>query len=967
MAMVLIFAGTLAQARMGVWQVVDEYFRSFFVWMEISLPLSRGVPGTQTGVTGMSTAIPFPGGFLISALLVVNLLAAHALRFRMAKRRIGIMILHAGLIVLLAGEFVTGIFADEGLMSIDEGSTANYVEDVRAVELAISDFSDPKGTRVARIPESLVVAAAESDEQLQPLTMPFTVKVDKWLPNARLLRATGETIGSHGIALEAEPQELPRARGVDGAQTDSPAAYVTLSRGSDTIGTWLLWSDLIDPQEVTVDGRRYGIALRYRRTYKPYSIQLIDFRHDKFVGTEIPRNFSSRVRILDPEHGTDREVVISMNNPLRYRGDTFYQASYKPDGSGTVLQVVRNPGAVLPYIACILVGGGMLYHFVLGLLGFLRRQKAKSAAETEALPVEGAPARERLVLRAVPWAGAALAVLIAFSALLRPQPSSPFDLESFAALPVSAHGRVKPMDTAARHVLKLAGGRESLRTEEGTISAADFMLRLMADPESISDIPVVRIDHPDVLALLGVEPEPRTRVTLGVIQQHWNVIGEQAARAMQVQARERDLFQRSVIELHDRVNALLEVSSMVAPYVVPPLQPREEWRPFHEAYVAARSGGAEFVQDLAPGVAYYIAMMTSFSQGDANTFGRAVAGFESLLERQMPAVMRKARFEVWFNHAAPFLGTTAAYLLAFLVLASGMLLRPRSSDGAELLRRAAVGMLWGAFIVHTFAIVSRIWIQGRPPVTNLYSSAIFVGWAAVLTALFLERTFRLGFAALCASIIGFLTLIVAHNLGSDGDTMQMMQAVLDSNFWLATHVITITLGYSATYLAGCLAIVYLLLGVFTKRLTSELGRSLTRMVYGVVCFALLLSFVGTVLGGIWADQSWGRFWGWDPKENGAALVVLISAIILHARWGGLVGPRGIMVLAVSGNIVTAWSWFGTNMLGVGLHSYGFMDSAAMWLLIFVISQLAVMTIGLTPLAVWRSPASISLRNSAKDS
>jgi ABC-type transport system involved in cytochrome c biogenesis permease subunit len=220
--------------------------------------------------------------------------------------------------------------------------------------------------------------------------------------------------------------------------------------------------------------------------------------------------------------------------------------------------------------------------------------------------------------------------------------------------------------------------------------------------------------------------------------------------------------------------------------------------------------------------------------------------------------------------------------------------------------------------------------------------------------LFLERLHPIGVAALGAASVGFATLVVAHNLGSDGDTMQMMQAVLDSNFWLATHVIIITLGYSATFLAGALAMVFLLMGVFTRYLTKERASALSRMVYGVVCFALLLSFVGTVLGGIWADQSWGRFWGWDPKENGAALVVLINAIILHARWGGLIRDRGIMVLAVGGNIVTAWSWFGTNMLGIGLHSYGFMDAAVFWMMAFVVSQLVVMTVGLTPLVAWRS-------------
>ena len=135
--------------------------------------------------------------------------------------------------------------------------------------------------------------------------------------------------------------------------------------------------------------------------------------------------------------------------------------------------------------------------------------------------------------------------------------------------------------------------------------------------------------------------------------------------------------------------------------------------------------------------------------------------------------------------------------------------------------------------------------------------------------------------------------------------------------------------------------------------------ALARMIYGVVCFATLFSLVGTVLGGIWADQSWGRFWGWDPKENGALILVLWNSIILHARWGGLVKQRGLATLAIFGNIVTAWSWFGVNMLGVGLHSYGFMDSAFWWLIGFVASQVAVIVAAWTPLHKWRSfrPAS----------
>src|SRR5581483_5398282 len=192
------------------------------------------------------------------------------------------------------------------------------------------------------------------------------------------------------------------------------------------------------------------------------------------------------------------------------------------------------------------------------------------------------------------------------------------------------------------------------------------------------------------------------------------------------------------------------------------------------------------------------------------------------------------------------------------------------------------------------------------------------------------------------------TLVIAHNLALGGDTMEMMRAVLDTNFWLATHVVVVTLGYASTFVAGFLAVIYILRGFFTRTLDEATAKSLARMIYGIVCFATLFSFVGTVLGGIWADQSWGRFWGWDPKENGALIIVLWNALILHARWGGFVRQRGLMALAVFGNIVTSWSWFGTNMLGIGLHSYGFTEGVLKTLAIVCGVQLFLVILSSLP-------------------
>ena len=355
LAMFLIFAGTLAQVHAGIWEVMGQYFRTPIAWIDLQL----FVPEQFATVRA---SLPFPGGYTLGGLLIVNLLAAHAIRFRLAAKRAGIIILHLGIIVLLVGEFVTGVFAEEGLMTIYEGSHAHYVEDVREAELAIMDRADPERDRVVAIPEHKLRRTRA------PIThdaLPFAITVDRWYANARPVPRSPNDASpaDRDAGLEYVVESLPRARGIDGAEIDSPAAYVTLHRDGERLGTWLV-SELLGPsQSVEVDGREYHLALRFMRTYKPYTMHLVEFRHDRFVGTERPRNFSSRIRLVDPSQNEDREVLISMNSPLRYAGATFYQSAYLQDDSGTVLQVVRNPGWLLPYIACGLVALGMLMHF----------------------------------------------------------------------------------------------------------------------------------------------------------------------------------------------------------------------------------------------------------------------------------------------------------------------------------------------------------------------------------------------------------------------------------------------------------------------------------------------------------------------------------------------------------------------------------------------------------------------------
>jgi ABC-type transport system involved in cytochrome c biogenesis permease subunit len=345
-----------------------------------------------------------------------------------------------------------------------------------------------------------------------------------------------------------------------------------------------------------------------------------------------------------------------------------------------------------------------------------------------------------------------------------------------------------------------------------------------------------------------------------------------------------------------------------------------------------------------PQAAQLTILLRSWRQDDPKAFNTALASLQSDAQARVPTSATKAKLEVLFNRMGPFYLGIWFYFLATLMFFVSWLAWEKP------LRDSAWWLMLVTLALHTFGMVTRMWLEGRPPVTNLYSSAVFIGWVAVLLAVPFERFSRRGYAALGGAVIGAGTLIIAQGLTGQGsgDTMVMMQAVLDSNFWLATHVTTITIGYSATYLAGLLAHIWIFRRLFSRSFTEEDGKILLKSTYGIICFALFFSFVGTVLGGIWADQSWGRFWGWDPKENGALLIVLWNALILHARWAGYAKDRGIMVMAVAGNIITSLSWFGVNMLGIGLHSYGFMDGTFMALAGFTSFQVLVMLLAFLP-------------------
>lgn len=391
LGMVLVFAGTIAQVNLGLYRAQNEFFRSFFVWWQPS---------------GAAWKIPIvPGGYTVGGLLLLNLIAAHFKRLQFSKKKAGIWLAHAGLILLLTGQLLTDLLSRETRVWLAEGQSKNYSDSNSHFELAIVDTSSPDRDHVVAFGERLVARK----EELKDSHLPFAIKVRDYYVNTEPqvrapMMAKGPPQSSRGVGELVEFAEASPVTSLDSRNV--PAAIVEVITPQGSLGTWAVSSWLTEeklsqiltsgfrsqaggqmgerlarmvnqPQEFSYQGRTYQITLRPVRFYKPFAIQLQKFSFDKYAGTDIPKNFSSRVRVTRSDTGEDREVLIRMNTPLRYGGETFYQSGYDDvDPTVTILQVVRNPGWLAPYFACGLVGAGLMIQFSTHLLRFAAKRRA---------------------------------------------------------------------------------------------------------------------------------------------------------------------------------------------------------------------------------------------------------------------------------------------------------------------------------------------------------------------------------------------------------------------------------------------------------------------------------------------------------------------------------------------------------------------------------------------------------------
>ncbi|MCX6579536.1 MAG: cytochrome c biogenesis protein CcsA [Candidatus Aminicenantes bacterium] len=984
---VLVVWGTVYQADHGLYQAQQKFFHSWFF-------LLFGF-------------IPFPGTVLIMFILFFNLVAVLFFRIGFKLAKIGNLITHLGLIVLLVGGFFTFYYSQESTLTLKEGETGNMSSSNHLWELAVWE-------QKAKTGQSDVDVYAVDTKGLRPgdaihlEELGLALHVKEYYGNCTAFTGSENAPMTTEISNASGIRELKGKHPGKEIENNVAGGVFDISAAPGQRQMLLLYGDDSQPTGLTVNNRAFLFSLRKKKFPLPLSLTLVDFTVKFYPNSEIAKSYESKVTIK-AEGGVERDVVISMNKPLRYADLTFFQSSYytAPDGTEySILAVVKNVGRLLPYFSSIIIFLGLAIHFLVML--FKKNKENNSELIKSFGKSRNLFSKRFLVL---------LFVCLSLSFGSLPGWAQVNSLDELSRVVVLENGRKKPLDTYAQNLLKQFSGQGKFEGQP----AIQWLARVLFSPGDSYDDKIFLITNPEVLDSMGVprEGKARDRYSFSQLSGSLPRLRQLAVNVSKIADKDRSFIENEIITLYSKVyiyRQLLESFQFLFPHrdftiadakiletlglpitqkessfldlaekvdkiqtLIAAFKDRDEkqWSAGEKEIFAVSQRMNEWAGEyrqlpltIIPGAAQekeadekwlspwdlltsayihshapgrQIRMMQDFvlayHENNQGLFDGSLKTFnQSVREQAGPRLRERAiALEVFYNRLDPFYKAEFFYgfsviflLLSFIVL-------------KKWFYRFGFTLLAGGFLLHLCGVLARMVIMKRPPVTNLYETFIFTGLITALLGLILEFFKKRNIGILTGGLAGVVMLLIAGKYAMEGDTMGMLVAVLDSNFWLAFHVITIILGYAGIVLSGFIGHVYLLQKISRPDKADQLKNTF-QAVYAIQAFGIVFTFLGTVLGGIWADQSWGRFWGWDPKENGALLILLWSAILFHARLAGWIKEIGLAFGTIIGVIAVSLAWFGVNLLGVGLHSYGFTSGVARSLFIFIAVELAFMCV-----------------------
>lgn len=532
-------------------------------------------------------------------------------------------------------------------------------------------------------------------------------------------------------------------------------------------------------------------------------------------------------------------------------------------------------------------------------------------------------------------------ITLSLAAPLAPEARAGAELDPLRQLAVQDGGRVKPLDTFARELARrVAGPRPFGLDRVAGLEPVEWLLASMASPTHWQAQPIVRVTHAGLRQAAGLAAD-RDRFSFAELAEAAGLErAVAAARARVAGGAEPSPTERELLELYDTLLAYQAAMAGEAPRLVPrPADPRAAWLAPAELATPA----AADVPDLQNLRLLATAIVSGWREGDRPTAAASAASLSRRLAELAPAAYpseSELRREVRYNRLKPFRGAWLLFLPGFLfILASAAL-------GSRVLRALGYAALVAGFLLTSYGLLLRTLIAGRPPLTNMYETIVFVAWGGVAIALAFEAVYRTHLFAACAGLLGTLALVIADSVPIFDGSISPLVPVLRDNTWLTVHVLTIMLGYAALTLAMGLG--HLNLGLyFFRPAEAGLQKRLALFLHRTLQVGTLFLALGTLLGGVWASYSWGRFWGWDPKETWALIALLGYLAVLHGRFAGWVKDFGMAVGAILGYLLVLMAWYGVNyVLGTGLHSYGFGSGGHAYVAAFVAFEAAVVAAAL---------------------
>ena len=678
------------------------------------------------------------------------------------------------------------------------------------------------------------------------------------------------------------------------------------------------------PTETTVDGVNVSVAYGAKDIPIDFTIKLLDFQLDRYPGSMSPASYASEVELIDEKNGVHMPYRIYMNHILDYKNYRFFQASYDRDEKGTVLSVNHDPGTMPSYFGYLLLAIGMFWSLFSKQHRFSKLSKKAQKARDAKL----APALLALLLSvgaAMPSQAAELDPAIKTVLSFNKEHA-----EKFAQLIVQdSKGRMKPMDTLSTEIMAKIHRSSTLKVGKTELDANQVILGMMIRPDIYRDMKLIRTKDEKINELIGAKKDAKYVSFSQFFADPQNMRGYKLAQIVDEAARKaaknRNKLDKAALKVDENVNVVYMVFTGTLLKIWPkPNDANNKWLPTIEALQTFDKKSSALVRALA--VNYFTSVDESLATGNwskSDTALSAIAKYQKEFGAAVYPNENKIKAEIFYNHSNVFETLYPLYfIMGFILLVISFVKVIKPNLKTDTLSKISLGLLFIFFLAHTLGLAVRWYISGHAPWSNGYESMIYIGWATVLAGFIFSKRSLMTLSS--TAILTGLILFVAH-LNWMNPQVTNLVPVLNS-YWLSIHVSMITASYGFLGLGALLGFITLLLFIF-KNESNDKQISLSIKELNAInemslMVGLVLLTVGNFLGGVWANESWGRYWGWDPKETWALVTILVYAVVVHLRFiKAIYSDFNYSVISLLSFTSVIMTYFGVNYYLAGMHSY----------------------------------------------